>query len=91
MSDDSKARRTDQLLENLEMIDDDCDTRGIHFVKIAEAGAGDKFGITSLPTLVFFRNNVPNIFEGDYFWKKKIICLVFPRSLFVKTVSRIFF
>lgn len=62
---DAKSRKVDQLLENLEMIDDDCDTRGIHFVKISEAGAGAKFGLATLPTLVFFRSNVPNIFDGE--------------------------
>ena len=63
-SDDGESRKADQLLETLERIDDECDAKGIHFVKVKEPRAGEAYGINRLPKLVFFRNELPNIFEG---------------------------
>jgi len=59
-----KSSKTEQILESLEQIDDDCDTRGVHFVKIADPAAAYHYGISSLPTLVYFKNSVPNLFDG---------------------------
>ena len=52
-------------MEILEDIDDDCDVHGVHFVKISDPAAAYHFGISSMPTLVYFKNKVPNIFEGN--------------------------
>ena len=51
-------------MESLEKIDDDCDLRGIHFVKIGETGAEEAYGIEKTPKLVYFKNDLPNMFEG---------------------------
>ena len=48
-------------------IDDDCDTRGVHFVKIADPAAAYHYGISTLPTLVYFKNGVPNLFDGKIY------------------------
>ena len=61
----------DQILESVETIDDDCDTRGVHFVKIADPAAAYHYGISTLPTLVYFKNGVPNMFDGEIY---SIIC-----------------
>jgi len=61
----AKSSKTEQILESLETIDDECDTRGVHFVKISDPAAAYHYGITSLPTLVYFKNSVPNLFEGN--------------------------
>ncbi len=63
--DDGDSRKADQLLETLERIDDECDSKGIHFVKVKESGAGKAYGIDVLPKLVFFKNELPNLFEGE--------------------------
>ena len=66
-SDDPDSRKVDQLLETLERIDDDCAVRGIHFVKIAgddKDDNNDMFGIEKLPKLVYFKDNLPNMYEG---------------------------
>ena len=34
-------------------------------MKISDAGAGEEYGIQDLPSLVYFENGVPEIFEGD--------------------------
>ena len=52
-------------LETLETIDDDCDVHGVHFVKISDPAAAYHFGVSSLPTLVYFKNKLPNVFEGE--------------------------
>ncbi|CAB4068818.1 unnamed protein product [Lepeophtheirus salmonis] len=66
---DASSRKADILLELLEKIDDDCDAKGVHFVKLnAETGTeaiSTKYGVNSLPTLVFFNTRVPNVFDGQ--------------------------
>ena len=51
----------------METVDDDCDNKGVHFVKIADPAAAYHYGITTLPTLVYFKNSVPNLFDGECF------------------------
>ena len=65
-SDDAESRKADLLLESLEKIDDECDQKGVQFVKISDPKAGEQFGISVLPKLVFFKNDLPNIFEGTF-------------------------
>ena len=50
----------------MEDIDDDCDVHGVHFVKISDPAAAYHFGISSLPTLVYFKNKLPNIYDGKF-------------------------
>jgi len=61
----AKSAKSSEILEALETIDDDCDSRGVHFVKISDPAAAYHYGITTLPTLVYFKNNVPNLFDGN--------------------------
>lgn len=53
------------VLEELEKIDDDCDKHGIQFVKIDETSAAREYGIDHIPAIVYFENQVPNVFDGD--------------------------
>ena len=48
----------------MEQIDDDCAKRGIHFVKVSEDGAAENFGVARLPSLVFFKKDLPSLYEG---------------------------
>jgi len=53
------------MLEALETIDDDCDEHGIVFVKISDdEKTSVDMGLT-LPSLVYFENRIPHLFEGD--------------------------
>jgi len=61
----AKSTQMDQILESVETIDDDCDARGVHFVKISDPAAAYHYGISTLPTLVYFKNTVPNLFDGE--------------------------
>lgn len=46
-------------------IDDECDTYGIHMVKIADPQLAKRYGITTFPALVYFRNGNPLLYEGE--------------------------
>lgn len=63
-ADDVDSRKAENLLEVMEQIDDDCAKRGIHFVKVSEDGAAEQFGVARLPSLVFFKNDLPSLYEG---------------------------
>lgn len=53
------------VLSELEKIDDDCDKQGIQFVKIDDPSAAKEFGIDSIPALVYFEKEIPNVYDGD--------------------------
>ncbi|XP_008203455.2 uncharacterized protein LOC100118209 isoform X2 [Nasonia vitripennis] len=54
-----------QVLTELEKIDDDCDKHGIQFVKIDDVKAAKEFGIDSIPAIVYFEKQLPNVYDGD--------------------------
>ncbi|QQP50709.1 Putative LOC101896609, partial [Caligus rogercresseyi] len=64
---DASSRKADLLLETMEKIDDGSKGKGVTFVKLnAEVGNEDitkKYGVESLPTLVFFTQQIPNVFD----------------------------
>lgn len=57
------------VLEELENIDDDCNRHQIKFVKTQDFTIAEQYGITDFPVLVYFEENVPNVYEG-----RLIIC-----------------
>ena len=64
---------SDELLEHLENIDDDCDEFGIHLVKINDNLIAKKYGIRNPPGLVFFRRGKPLKYDGDLFDEEEIL------------------
>ncbi|XP_060875587.1 uncharacterized protein LOC132948913 isoform X1 [Metopolophium dirhodum] len=54
-----------RVLNELEKIDDDCDRHGIQFVKIEDPLAASSFGLNSVPAVVYFEKQIPNIYDGD--------------------------
>lgn len=64
-SDDHDTDESMTVLEELEKIDDDCDKHGIQFVKIDDPSASREYGIDYVPAIVYFENQVPNVFDGD--------------------------
>nr|XP_027235335.1 uncharacterized protein LOC113826642 [Penaeus vannamei] len=59
------CRACDTVLAELENIDDECDVYGIHMVKIQDTQLAKRYGIKTLPALIYFRNGNPLIFDGD--------------------------
>lgn len=53
--DENDCYDCEEILKELERIDDEADDLEIMFVKIRDTRYAKKFGITSIPTLVFFR------------------------------------
>lgn len=53
--DDEDCQECEDILEELEMIDSEIDQYGIDFVKVASLNAAHKYGITSIPSLVYYR------------------------------------
>ena len=85
LPDRPQDKKSEKVLRELENIDDEADQLGIAFVKIADEELAEEYSLSSLPTLVYYRNNIPVIFEGkrdkknaQYFDLSNIfICLTF--------------
>ncbi|ROT67025.1 hypothetical protein C7M84_014912 [Penaeus vannamei] len=56
---DKDSRRSRKVLSELENIDDECDNRGIFFVKIDNDEEAKEYGIEAIPTLVYFESEIP--------------------------------
>jgi hypothetical protein len=52
-SDNHDDDDSQQLLEELENIDDDCDKHGIQFVKIDESNIAEEYGIENVTYAIF--------------------------------------
>ncbi|XP_071549030.1 uncharacterized protein hlk isoform X4 [Panulirus ornatus] len=70
---DKDSRRSRKVLAELENIDDECDSRGIFFVKIDNFEEAKEYGIETIPTLVYFESEIPYIFEGDLMKEEEVL------------------
>ncbi|XP_066601595.1 uncharacterized protein hlk isoform X2 [Prorops nasuta] len=61
------------ILEELENIDDDCDRHGITFVKTQDFKVAEDYGVMDFPVLVYFENQIPNVFEGDLSVEEEVL------------------
>uniref|UniRef100_A0A0K2UHY0 Putative LOC100161052 [Acyrthosiphon pisum] n=1 Tax=Lepeophtheirus salmonis TaxID=72036 RepID=A0A0K2UHY0_LEPSM len=61
------------ILEELEYIDEKLDQQDLTFVKISDPGSAQAFGIEEVPSLVFFENGVPELYDGNFLNDKSII------------------
>ena len=48
----------------MEHIDDECDQKGVTFVKIDNPNEAKEYGIDEFPTLVYFENKIPSVYDG---------------------------
>ena len=64
---------SDEIIEHLEKIDDDCGDYDVHLVKINDNLIAKKYGIRSPPGLVFFRRAKHIKFEGDLFDEEEVL------------------
>ncbi|XP_055620755.1 uncharacterized protein LOC129765014 isoform X9 [Toxorhynchites rutilus septentrionalis] len=62
---DEDCAECDDILEELELIDGEVDLYGIDFVKVASLDAAHKYGVTTIPSLVYYRKQLPMLFDGD--------------------------
>ncbi|XP_050343186.1 uncharacterized protein LOC126768861 isoform X4 [Nymphalis io] len=62
---DKDDKQDIRILNELENIDDDLEKEGIVIVRIDNDAEAKEYGIDHLPTLVYFEDNIPAIYEGD--------------------------
>lgn len=62
--DEENCEECGGILEELEIIDGEADLFGIDMVKISDPEVASKYNIISLPSLVYFRKRVPEIYDG---------------------------
>ncbi|XP_013144968.1 PREDICTED: uncharacterized protein LOC106108359 isoform X1 [Papilio polytes] len=62
---DKDDKQDIRILNELENIDDELEKEGIVIVRIDNDAEAKQYGIDHLPTLVYFEENIPAIYEGD--------------------------
>lgn len=63
--DDDDCAECEEILEALEEIDGEVDQYGIDFVKIASHEAAATYNVVNIPSLVYFRKQIPMLYDGD--------------------------
>lgn len=63
--DDKDDKQDIRVLNEMENIDDDLEKEGIVIVRIDNKAEAKEFGIDHLPTLVYFEDQIPALYEGD--------------------------
>ena len=63
--DDKDEPKSEKVLASLETIDDDCDRSGIILVKLDNPKEAQQYGIDEIPSLVYFEDTIPHLFEGN--------------------------
>lgn len=58
------CKKCSKVLLELENIDDEADQLGIGFVKINDESLAEEYNLGSLPALVYYRHQIPIIYEG---------------------------
>lgn len=64
-ADDKDDKQDIRILNELENIDDELEKEGIVIVRMDNDAEAKEYGIDHLPTLVYFEENIPAIYEGD--------------------------
>lgn len=71
--DDKDDKEDIRILNELENIDDELDKEGIVIVRLDDEKEAKEYGIDHLPTLVYFENKIPAIYEGTFYFNCKSI------------------
>ncbi|XP_030561664.1 uncharacterized protein LOC115761853 isoform X3 [Drosophila novamexicana] len=79
---DDDCAECEEILEELEEIDGEADMFGIDFVKIASVEAAKKYEVVNIPSLVYFRKQVPVLYDGDMHQHDKVITWLTSQDVF---------
>ena len=60
-------KKSHKILAELENIDDECEEKGISFVKTSDEGVDKEYDLPELPAVVYYRNKFRKIYNGWYF------------------------
>ena len=61
------------VLQGLENIDDDAQRQNIALVKTTDAEFAESIGIDEFPALVFYKDAMPNVFDGDITAEEEVL------------------
>lgn len=59
------TRMSTKIFDVMETIDDDCDRMDVVFVAIKDKVLAAKYNVDEFPTLMFFENQIPSVFDGE--------------------------
>jgi len=59
------TRLSMKVLDVMETIDDDCDRKDVVFVSVKDKTLAAKYNVDEFPTLMFFENQIPSVFDGE--------------------------
>lgn len=62
--DKPECKKCTKALQELENIDDEADQLDIGFVKIHDESLADEYNLGTLPALVYYRHQIPILYEG---------------------------
>ncbi|KAI4457700.1 hypothetical protein MML48_7g00006442 [Holotrichia oblita] len=62
-----------RVLNELENIDDELEKEGIVIVRMDNDAEAKEYGIDHLPTLVYFEDKIPSIYEGDLMNENEVL------------------
>ena len=68
-----RKKRSQKALAALESIDDDCDDVGISFVEVDKPEIAAHHGVEDFPTLVFYKNEIPAVYDGDLIDNEEVL------------------
>ena len=55
----------ESFVKQMETLDDDMDNISVPLVKISDESKALEFGLDKLPAIVYFKNQIPGLFDGD--------------------------
>ena len=70
--DDKTQRKSLKVIQELENIDDECDEKGIAFVRIDNIDEAREYGLDTLPVLVYFEDEIPYVYHGDLMKEEEV-------------------
>lgn len=67
------TRMSMKVLDVMETIDDDCDNMDVVFVAVKDKTLAAKYNVDEFPTLMFFKNQIPSIYDDDLENPKEVL------------------
>lgn len=66
-------KKSKNILNELENIDDECEEKDIDFVKTSDEGVDKEYDLATLPALAFYRHKFRTIYTGDLMKEEAIL------------------
>jgi len=81
--DKASCKKCAKALQELENIDDEADQLGIGFVKIHDSSLADEYNLGELPKLVYYRHQIPIVYERQWFVKRYIYIINYNICIYI--------